>query len=647
MNQPLASPVLNNDILAIPRLLGEGRKAEALALSERLLAQAPEHPDVLNAYACVLMEHDRDAEAGVVLERAVKLHPQHADTFNNLGLWHKRGGRLEAAAASFDRAIQIAPRNTNYLRNICRLLFGMDQGARVLPYVRALLRLDENNVTVWRTLATTLHGFGESLEALAVLSETERRFPNDASTAIMRACFVPSFIESRAEMLAGREVYAQGIERLKQRAKTDPDFRIDDPLEGIMLMHYYLAYHGLPNKELLCELSAMYRAVCPALNFTAPHCRPGAPRAHEGRLRIGVLSAWLYDHSVGRIFARVLPYLASLPGVEVVLLSLVPQERRDPTYQAMAAECAEVVDLLKDGKLSAMQQAIAARQLDMLIYTDVAMLPTAYFLAFARFAPVQMVLGGHPDTSGIDTMDYFISIADMEPPGVEAHYSEKLIRLPQALDVFAPPKLPAKPRSRLFFGIPPEAHLYVCPMVLTKIHPDFDPIVGEILRRDPKGLVVFMRDGRNKSLGERLENRIKRNLPDVANRVKFLNWLAPPDFQSFLMQTDVVLDPPHFGTGTTTYYTFAAGTPVVSTPGGFSRSRAAYYFYRLMGAGEECLATDDEDYVAKAVRLGTDAEYRARIRRDILANVHKLFDNTAGLEYFTRLLPGLARGEVV
>ena len=52
-----------------------------------------------------------------------------------------------------------------------------------------------------------------------------------------------------------------------------------------------------------------------------------------------------------------------------------------------------------------------------------------YFLAFSRLARVQCVTWGHPDTTGIPNMDYFISSNLIEPKEADEHYSEKLQRL--------------------------------------------------------------------------------------------------------------------------------------------------------------------------------------------------------------------------
>ena len=37
------------------------------------------------------------------------------------------------------------------------------------------------------------------------------------------------------------------------------------------------------------------------------------------------------------------------------------------------------------------------------------MLMRPFYLAFARLAPIQITTWGHSETSGIDTVDYFVS----------------------------------------------------------------------------------------------------------------------------------------------------------------------------------------------------------------------------------------------
>ena len=99
-----------------------------------------------------------------------------------------------------------------------------------------------------------------------------------------------------------------------------------------------------------------------------------------------------------------------------------------------------------------------------------------------------MVFWGHPSTTGLPSIDYFVSSAAAEPADADAHYSEKLVRLP-GLGVRFTPQSPPSVASRevelASFGL---AHVgvaservYLCAQSLFKVHPSFDEAVEKVL----------------------------------------------------------------------------------------------------------------------------------------------------------------------
>src|SRR5262249_23283253 len=95
---------------------------------------------------------------------------------------------------------------------------------------------------------------------------------------------------------------------------------------------------------------------------------------------------------------------------------------------------------------------------------------------------------------------------------------------------------------------------------------------------------------------------------------------------SLVGSADVLLDPIHFGGGNTSFEAFAQGTPIVTLPSPFLRGRITLALYRHMGI-LDCVADDEQDYIARAVRLGTDADYRQAMRRRIRDASAVLFEN--------------------
>jgi len=274
---------------------------------------------------------------------------------------------------------------------------------------------------------------------------------------------------------------------------------------------------------------------------------------------------------------------------------------------------------------------IAGQKLDVLFYTDLGMEPVTYTLALTRMAPVQCVTWGHPVTSGIPTVDYFISSEALESPGSEEQYSEKLVRLKHLAVYYERPKLPPpeqrKPRGA--FGLPDDATLYGCLQSLYKFHPDFDALLAGVLRGDPRGVLVLLK-GNHPDWEQRLAQRWGTTMPDVATRVR---WVERQDRDGFLTLTshiDVSLDPIHFGGGNTSYEALSMGVPIVTMPSNFLRGRLTYAMYQQMGFNE-CVANSADAYINTALRLGTDRSYRDEVSRTILGAGDAIFENPAGV----------------
>jgi predicted O-linked N-acetylglucosamine transferase (SPINDLY family) len=285
-------------------------------------------------------------------------------------------------------------------------------------------------------------------------------------------------------------------------------------------------------------------------------------------------------------------------------------------------------------KLEDARVLIAREELDVLVYTDIGMEPLTYFLAFARLAPVQCVTWGHPVTTGIPTMDYFLSSIHLETAEADGHYTETLVRLDRVNTCYREPRLTTPARSRADFGLGEDAHLYVCTQTLFKFHPEFDAILGQILRGDPEGRVVLI-EGQLGHWMQLLNDRFRRTIPDVAGRIVVLPRLSQEDFLHLQALADVLLDTLHFGGGNTSYEALAFGTPIVTLPGPFLRSRITYACYRQMGV-LDCIAEDPGEYVRIALRLGTDRPWRDSVRSRILDRKHLLYEDDAAVQELER-----------
>ena len=176
----------------------------------------------------------------------------------------------------------------------------------------------------------------------------------------------------------------------------------------------------------------------------------------------------------------------------------------------------------------------------------------------------------------------------------------------------------------------------MCPQSLFKLHPDNDAVFGEILRRDPRGVLILL-EGQSKYWAAALMARFSRTFPDAAKRVQFMRRLTLPGFLTLLRAADAVLDPLHWTGGNTTYEAFALGVPVVTWPGAFMRGRVTAAASRQIGV-TDLIASTPEDYVDLAVRLAHDRAWRADLEKRLHEGRAGLFDDMGAVRELEALL---------
>jgi predicted O-linked N-acetylglucosamine transferase (SPINDLY family) len=257
---------------------------------------------------------------------------------------------------------------------------------------------------------------------------------------------------------------------------------------------------------------------------------------------------------------------------------------------------------------------------DLLYFWEVGTDTLNYFLTFAGLAPVQCTSWGIQVTTGVPSMDYYISSDLVEVQDAQSHYCEKLVHLPSLLSCQPRAARPDPPATRAEFGLPTEAHLYACLQRPLKLHPDFDILLAEVLRRDSSGLVLLLK-GHTGNAAAQVGERHRATIGGVADRIVWMPTLERVPYQRLLSLAEVVLDPLPYGTGNSAYDIFSYDLPMVTLPGTYNAGRYAQACYRRMGL-MELVAGSPEEYVEVAVRLGTDEGFR----RDTVARIARASD---------------------
>jgi tetratricopeptide (TPR) repeat protein len=574
--------------------LGLGEAAEAEAMLRRALGLAPRDAALHLDLGRLLLREGRREEARALLEAAAGLDPDDPEAHLHLGILHRDAGRAEAAEAAFRRGLAADPEHPALLGFLGNLLLAAGRTAEALPLLARAAERDPR-------APEAQHNLGKALDAAGRLG--------DAIAAYGRALALrPGFVEARTNLsvlLAGTGRLEEGLEGFRDCLAREPERW---PTRSAYLYHLH---HdpGLGPETILAE-HRRWAAAPPAQALSRPPA--GGPR----RLRLGLVSPDFRRHSCAYFLE---PLLAHLDPARVEVIAYADLAHRDEVTERLASHCAAFHDTTALGT-GALAARIREDRLDVLVdlagHTADNRLPV-----FAlRAAPLQATWLGYPGTTGLEAMDLRLTDADADPPGAEAHHTERLLRLPRFLcyggDPLAPD--PGPPPSEITGRVTFGSFNHVA-----KLN---DAVLGtwaRVLAAVP---------------GSRLLLKGHRAFDDAEVRAWTLRRLgaAGLDLASVSLagldggheahlaryrEVDVALDPfPYNGT-TTTCEALWMGVPVVALEGDRHAARVGCSLLRAAGCGD-WIAPDRDAYVRLAAGLARDAEGRAALRaglRDRLA----------------------------
>ena len=601
-------------------LYAQRRFSEAAAICAEIVAATPESATAWHLEALCRLNLDDKNAAHALMQSALACAPDDADMHMSMALICRQLGLNEQIIKHCRTALSLRAGFPAALVTLAQTLDRTgDYDGAIALYEEAVALLPDLR-EIHERLFALYHEQARNAKSSALIGLMVKNRPDDG-LRIRAALQVPGFCESAEEIQALRARLAQQVDALLEQGPL----QVADPVREIAVTPFYLAYHGMNDRDLMTSFARLVKKAYPGRMMKPRHCRD------TGRIRIGFVSHYFFSHSVGRLSRGLIENLPR-DRFEVTVYAL--ENRSDTLADAIRSAADHYVDCSKS-TLSETEAIISQQEQDLLFYTDIGMDAKSYFLAFSRLAPVQCATWGHPDTTGIDTIDHFISAADIETGDSAAHYSENLVRLKSYfLQDYAKPARPPSIRSREHFGIAAGRNIYLCPQSLFKLHPDFDAAMAQILRNDPNGEIILL-EGLHRQWGERVRRRFARSLPDVAARVRFMPRMDWNDLLSLTANADVVLDTFHFGGGNTTYEALAMGTPVVTLPAKYLRGRFTLGCYRQMGYSD-CIAETPDDFVVRANRLAMDKVWRVHATQQIDASIDSLFNQRESIAELAR-----------
>jgi len=255
---------------------------------------------------------------------------------------------------------------------------------------------------------------------------------------------------------------------------------------------------------------------------------------------------------------------------------------------------------------------------------------------FARKpAPLQVTWLGYPNTTGLSTMDYRITDAFADPPGMtDAFHTEKLHRMPQTFSCYSAPAdapavapLQAKRTGRVTFGSFNN---------FAKITAEVITVWSNILKRIPTAtLFLKYKDLESVPMTQYIHHQFMTRGVLVSQLRIQGDDASHVEHMARYNAIDIALDPfPYNGT-TTTLDALWMGVPVITLAGTSHVGRVGVSQMSNLGL-QELIAKNQDDYVNIAVELAGNIEKLSSLRAGMRERM--LSSPLMNVERFTRNL---------
>jgi len=572
---------------------------EAEQVYTKLLALKPDFFDAITSYATLLREANKLPEAEVLIQRSIPLvHPDHRIHLHlRLGAIRRDLSKRTTAMEAFKDALAIDPSNQEAINGVINMDIEL----------------------------------GNFVSATRRIASEHARNPDDLAFQYAQ-CFLtlPPIYRSTEEISEARRTYEERLDELSERLATLPD----SSLSGIpdllgSAQPFFLPYQGMNDRELQSRYGRMLSSTLSRIIKVDP--LPPSPPLQGRKLRVGFVSGFFRAHSNYKIPVR--GWIKHLDPSLCEVYCYHTQGRIDTS----TLEAEKLCPYFRQGPKSIFEwvKIIHADRLDVLIYPEIGMDPMACKLACLRLAPHQAVSWGHPTTSGIPTIDYFLSSELMEPDDAQDFYTEKLIKLPGLSFNYEPPSRHLPVLQREDVGIRKDSFAYWCCQTNYKYLPQHDWVFPEIALRVPKAQFVFIQIKQDSEAAEILRTRLTKAFDakglQASDFVTYLPALDPEKFSAVAGLCDVALDSFEWSGCNSSLETLAQGTPIITCPGTCMRSRHTAAILKVINC-TETIVTSPQELVDQAVELALHPQKLVDLRNRVKSLIPRAFDDRTAIK---------------
>lgn len=614
------------------------------------------NPKLVSAYnnlGNIFLLHNQIEKAEEIFKKAITNNPLHFGGYLNLGnLLLEQRQQIDEAILYYKQAFDLNPNNAEILNNLSlayklknndsdsflyQTLSYFKQGKfeETVKLCKQGISIENENPIYYLYLLRSLHGLGRNKELIEEVKLALQILPNNVLIQVASFQLIPCLYQQIEEIEFYREYFRERLYLLAQTLSLNTEFESKNALFAISRStNFYLAYQCKNDVDLQKQYGQIVHQImaanypqwcqdlpCPSLR---PSLRPGE------KIRVGYISSHLYNHNGAN---GCLGWVKNHNRQDFQIYCYHVGINRDEVTEQYQLYSHNFVQIPND--IEAVCQQIIADKLHILVFPAIGMDSADAQFAALRLAPIQCMAWGHPVTSGIPTVDYFLSSELMEPEKGEEHYSETLVRLPNSSLCYEKPILPEFNKTRSEFGIPEDCILYLCCQSTFKYLPQYDYILAEIANNVSNAKFVFIAAPQGQYITDIFRLRLEKAFANLGLDSEDYCIILPRqthyEFLQLNLISDIYLDTLGWNGGFTTLNAIACNLPIVTCPGEFMRGRHSYAYLKMLGI-TETIANSEAEYIEIAVKLGLDTDFRNSIVERTRENQNRVFNDKSAVE---------------
>ena len=523
----------------------------------------------------------------------------------NKGTEHLVKKEFKEAIFNLEKSLEIVPKRPSTIKNLVYAYIAIGNFKKAQKFCEILLLNNDNESEILNILNQIFKKNDKIIEFSKFISTIIEKKKIDIIYEIQKDLAIPKIFENEKDITHYRnnienKVNKYNFQTFNKKYSIDSQ-ALDPPI-------FALSYDQYDNKKLFTKIVNLFRKLYPKLNYIKDF-----KKKETNKIKIGFISNFLTNnHTIGKLYKGLIKNL-DREKFEISIFNGNQSKKKDLINNKY----------ILPRNFDESSKLISKQDLDIIFYPDIGMSSQMYFLTFQKLARYQITSWGHPETTGNISIDYFLSSNLMETQDAQSNYSEKLVLSNFLPMYFYKPLLKKKlDKDSLNYE-----NIYSCPQTLVKIHPEFDEIIEGILKKDKKAKIYFLKD-KDKILYKKILKRFNKKIKIGLDRIIFMEKLSEEEYINHCGKSSVLLDPLYFGAGLSFHESMIYGTPTVSRPTKYLKSRIVLGAYKQMKIKNPPIVSSNEEYIEKAVEIANNNKLILQMKENFSNSADKyLYEN--------------------